>query len=168
MQNKTQRHGHGGRFSWDSLPAWLFMIVIVATTYEVAARYFFHSPTIWANELSLYVCAIAYIYSGVYVMRRDAHLRISILYDIAPPRLQRIFDLIQCLFMVGFSLTIGYFGAPEAWKALIHTERFGTAWNAPIPMTIKPLLVVCGFTMAILAIRNLLVRRCEAGEEERV
>ncbi|WP_280570608.1 TRAP transporter small permease [Chromohalobacter sp. 296-RDG] len=166
MSNETP-HNNNGSFSWDSLPAWLFMIVIVATTYEVVARYFFHSPTIWANELSLYVCAIAYIYSGVYVMRRDAHLRISILYDMAPPRVQRILDVLQCFFIVGFSLTIGYFGAPEAWKALIHTERFGTAWNAPIPMTIKPLLVLCGLAMAVLAVRNLLRRLRDTEKEER-
>lgn len=157
MSNKMQRQDDADGFSWDSLPAWLFMVVVGATTYEVVARYFFNSPTIWANELSLYVCAIAYIYSGVYVMRRDAHLRISILYDLASPCVKRVCDIVQCLVIVGFSLTIGFFGAPEAWMALIHTERFGTVWNAPIPMTIKPLLIICAFTMAILAVRNLVI-----------
>ncbi|MEQ7869466.1 TRAP transporter small permease [Chromohalobacter salexigens] len=167
MSNETSSYSHDDCFSWDSIPAWLFMVVIVATTYEVVARYFFHSPTIWANELSLYVCAVAYIYSGVYVMRRDAHLRVSILYDMAPPRAQRILDVLQCLFIVGFSLTIAYFGAPEAWKALIHTERFGTAWNAPIPMTIKPLLIICGVAMAVLAIVNLRRRLRDTRKEKR-
>ncbi|WP_353980174.1 TRAP transporter small permease [Salinicola endophyticus] len=167
MSNDTSCHRHDDRFSWDSLPAWLFMVVIGATTYEVVARYFFHSPTIWANELSLYVCAIAYIYAGGYVMRRDAHLRISILYDLAPPRLKRWLDIIQCLFIVGFSLAIGVSGAPEAWQAFIHTERFGTAWNAPIPMTVKPLLVLCGLTMAVLAIANLRRRLRDSDQEVR-
>ena len=142
-------------FHWDELPAWLFMVVIVAMTWEVVFRYFFLAPTSWANELSVYVCAIAYVYAGIFVMRRDAHLRITVIYDLASRRLKRIFDVIQCLMILCFCLIVAGFGASEAWVALITGERFGTVWNAPVPMTIKPMIVVCALIMAVMSVVNL-------------
>ncbi|ART63137.1 TRAP transporter small permease subunit [Kushneria marisflavi] len=152
MSNQTLRKP---AFQWDELPAWLFMVVIFAMTWEVVSRYFFLAPTSWANELSLYVCAIAYVYAGVFVMRRDAHLRVTVLYDLAPRRLRRALDVVQCLMTLCFCLIVAGFGAREAWVALINGERFGTVWNAPIPMTLKPLIVICALVMAVMSVINL-------------
>ena len=38
-------------------PAWLFMVIVAATVIEIVARYFVAAPTIWANELTLFVCS---------------------------------------------------------------------------------------------------------------
>jgi TRAP-type C4-dicarboxylate transport system permease small subunit len=49
-------------------PAWLFMVIVAATVIEIVARYFVEAPTLWANELTLFVCSIAFLWAGVYVM----------------------------------------------------------------------------------------------------
>lgn len=137
-------------------PAWLFMVIVAATVIEIVARYFIQAPTLWANELTLFVCSIAFLWAGVYVMKRDEHLRITILYDMAPHWLQRIFDFIHLLCVIVFCGGIAWFGAPSSWRALVAWERFGTAWNPPIPAVVKPLIVICAALMVILAIRNFL------------
>ena len=135
-------------------PAWLFMVIVAATVIEIVARYFVAAPTIWANELTLFVCSIAFLWAGVYVMKRDEHLRITIIYDLAPRWLQRLFDAVNLLCVIVFCGGIAWFGAPTSWRALVTWERFGTAWNPPIPAVVKPLIVVCAGLMVLLAIRN--------------
>ena len=153
----TGSHRHS-RFTLETAPAWLFAIVVVSTVYEVVARYFFGAPTAWANELSLWVCAIGYIYAGIYAMRQDRHLRITSVYDMVPPRLRKVFDVIQWVAIMVFCAALAIWGFDEAWEALTTWERYGTAFNAPIPATIKPLISLSGAVMAVLATRNLINR----------
>ncbi|HEX5737427.1 MAG TPA: TRAP transporter small permease [Hydrogenophaga sp.] len=140
-------------------PAWLFLVIVAATVIEVVARYFLETPTIWANELSLFVSSIAFLCAGVYVMSRGEHLRISVLYDMAPGWLKTVFDLISLLCTWVFCVALAWFGFPTAWRSLITWERFGTAWNPPIPAVIKPLIVVVAVLLAVFALRNFLRAR---------
>lgn len=151
------KHRHT-RPTLETAPAWLFAIVVVSTVYEVVARYLFNSPTTWANELSLWVCAVGYIYAGIYAMGQDRHLRITTIYDVVPAPVRKTFDVVQYLVILAFCATLGVYGFQEAWESLTGWERYGTAFNAPIPATIKPLIVVSGFAMALFATRNLLRR----------
>lgn len=142
----------------ETAPAWLFAIVVVSTVYEVVARYLFDAPTTWANELSLWVCAVGYIYAGIYAMSQDRHLRITTIYDLVPPTVRKIFDVVQYVMILAFCGTLAVYGFPEAWDSLTSWELYGTAFNAPIPATVKPLIVLAGVAMAIFATRNLLRR----------
>lgn len=137
-------------------PAWLFMVIVVATVVEVVARYALEAPTIWANELALFVCGIAFLFAGVYVMSRGEHLRITVLHDIAPPWLQRVFDGVSLICTLTFCLSLAWFGWPTSWNALVTWERFGTAWNPPIPAVLKPLIVIAAVLLAFFAVRNFL------------
>jgi len=134
--------------------ATLLLIIVGITLYEVVARYIFASPTIWANELSLFLSATVFLVSGVYVMWRDEHLRISVFYDLVSHRLQRLFDAVSLACVLIFCGGLAWFGFPTAWRALITWERFGTAWNPPIPAILKPLIVIVALMMAVLAIVN--------------
>ncbi|WP_051340825.1 TRAP transporter small permease subunit [Azospirillum halopraeferens] len=145
-----------GVMTW---PAWIFIAIVAVTLYEVGARYLFDAPTIWANELTLFLCAIVFLWSGLYVIRRDEHLRISILYDMAPPRLRRVFDAVALACALVFFGAIAWYGLPTSWRALVTWELYGTAWDPPIPAVLKPLLVVLATAMAVMAVVNFLRRR---------
>jgi TRAP-type C4-dicarboxylate transport system permease small subunit len=134
--------------------AMLLLVIVAITLYEVAARYIFVKPTIWANELSLFLSAIVFLVSGVYAMQRNEHLRISVLHDAVPPRVRRVFDAISLGCAIVFCGGLAWFGFPTSWQALVTWERFGTAWNPPIPAVIKPLIVIVAATMAVLAVVN--------------
>lgn len=41
------------------------MIIVAATAVEIIARYFLGAPTIWAKELTLFVCSIAFLWAAV-------------------------------------------------------------------------------------------------------
>ncbi|WP_339775860.1 TRAP transporter small permease [uncultured Thalassospira sp.] len=132
----------------------LLLAIVGVTFYEVVARYIFKSPTIWANELALWLSAILFLAAGLYAMQRDQHLRITVLYDVSPPWLQRILDLVTLACCLIFCFGIAWFGAPSSWQSLVNWEPFGTAWNPPIPATVKPAIVVTTALMGVYAIIN--------------
>jgi TRAP-type C4-dicarboxylate transport system permease small subunit len=137
----------------------LFGVIVVATFYEVVMRYLFGSPTIWANELSLMVAGIGYLFAGVYAMQRRDHIRITPLYDLAPPALERLFDLLALLCILTFATGMVVGGLTSAWRSLSNFERFGTAWDPPIPALLKPSILLTTVPIAIQAVSNFLADR---------
>lgn len=64
-------------------------IVTLTITYDVCMRYFFHSPTIWVQEMSIYMCiAIGYLACG-FALKNDSHFSITILTDHLTPTNRR-------------------------------------------------------------------------------
>lgn len=124
--------------------------------FEVVMRYFFLKPTIWVNEMSLWAGGFIYLLSGVYVMQQRAHIRIFMLYDAVPRSVQRVFDLISTALIVFFAFMLVWGGFNEAWKRLWAWEAFGTAWDPPIPATLKPLILIAVVLMAFQAVSNLI------------
>lgn len=139
----------------------LFAIIVLVTLWEVIVRYFLRSPTVWANELALMVAGIGYLFAGVYAMQRREHIRITPVYDLAPPRLRRLLDLVALLCVLTFAVGLVIGGWPSAWRSLSTWEGFGTAWDPPIPALLKPLILLTTTLIAVQAVSNFLVDRPE-------
>lgn len=136
------------------LVAWSFMIVVAATAYEVVARYFFRKPTMWANELTVLVCAVAFMVAGPFVMRTDEHLNITLIYDVAPAWLKRVFATIKYLVIVWLCIALAVFCFDSGWEPLVKWELAGTQWNPPLPAIVKPLIVAVAAVMAVQSTIN--------------
>ena len=120
----------------------LVALIVVIMFYEVIMRYVFGSGTYWVNEMSLWTAGTVYLLAGLYVMQQRGHIRIFILYDIVPRNWQRVFDLISTVLICLFAAAIVWGGFNEAWAKLMRWETFGTAWDPPIPATMKPLILI--------------------------
>lgn len=131
-----------------------FIMLIIF--FEVVMRYFFLRPTIWVNEMSIWAGGFVYLLSGLYVMQQRSHIRIFMLYDAVPRSVQRVFDVISTLLIVLFAAALVWGGFNEAWSKLLRWEAFGTAWDPPIPATIKPLILIVVVLMALQSISNLI------------
>ena len=105
----------------------MFLVVFIVAIifFEVAMRYVFVSPTLWVNELSLWLGSIIYLLAGVYAMQRRAHIRITAIYDIVPRNVQRVFDLLSLLVIVLFAFAMVYASWDVALDTLLRWERFG-------------------------------------------
>jgi TRAP-type C4-dicarboxylate transport system permease small subunit len=135
----------------------LIMFIVIIIFYEVVSRYAFGAPTLWVNEMSLWVGSAVYLFAGLYTMQLRAHIRITALYDLVSRPVQRVFDVIAVLVLLGFAGTLVYGAWTRANDPLWRWEKFGTAWNPPIPATIKPLLIIVFALIAIQAINNLVI-----------
>ena len=80
----------------------LSMLFLVASiTYEVVARYFFHSPTIWVYEASYMVNGAAFMLGCAYALLKGAHVRTDIFWENYSERKKGIIDLLSYLVRQG-------------------------------------------------------------------
>lgn len=135
------------------------MLVVLLTSvmiYEVILRYIFEAPTLWANELSLWLAGFVFLCAGLYAMQQRSHIRIFLLYDMLPRALQRTCDVISTSLIVLFAFFLIYGGYGEAFAKFNRWETFGTAFDPPIPATIKPMVLFIVAMVAIQAVINLI------------
>ena len=135
----------------------LILIGVAITFYEVFMRYIFASPTLWVNEMTLWLGAMIYMVAGAYTMQRRSHIRITAVYDIVSKRTRLIFDYVAMFVVTVYAVLMLVGGYDVAWEAFITWERFGTVFNPPIPATIKPLVIIVTLLVAGMALNNLLV-----------
>lgn len=132
-------------------------VIVVIVIYEVIMRYAFSKATSWVTDLSIWLGAIIYLIAGLYAMQQRAHIAIPVVYDMAPPKLRLVFDVIALVVLLTFAAGLIIGAGPNAWRALMSWERVGTSWNPPIPGTVKPLIIVVVFMIAVQAIVNFVV-----------
>ena len=145
------------------LTMFLTIIVVLITFYEVVMRYLFQSPTLWVNELTLWLGSVIFLVAGAYTMQRRAHIRITAVYDIVPRSVRLVFDIVAVVVVVAYAAMMIRAGFGVAFDTLMRWERFGTFWNPPIPATVKPLVLVVTFLVAVQAVNNLLVDWFDVG-----
>src|SRR3546814_11446003 len=105
-------------------------------------RYGFDRPTSWSTELSMTLCATAWVLAAGYVTERNRHISITMLELIVGPRIWRFFRLLQLLaaFLAVSILACAVWG--PAMKVLSRPEFSGTAMNSLQPSYPKVLLLV--------------------------
>lgn len=133
-------------------PAFIVLIIF----YEVVMRYVFFQPTLWVNEMSLWAGGMIFITSGLYAMQQRSHIRIFVLYDMAPSWCRRLFDVLSALCVAIFAFAVLWGGFGEAAAKFARWEAFGTAWDPPIPATNKPLVLVTVFVLSLQGFSNLI------------
>lgn len=146
------------------------MILILSLTcimlYEVFLRYVFEAPTLWANELTLWIAGYVFLLSGFYAMQQRCHIRIFLLYDIVPRWMQHLFDIISvtAIWFFAFFLIFGSYKQIFVNK-FYKWEMFGTAFDPPIPATIQPMILIVVALIALQATLNLVADWNKAPED---
>lgn len=133
----------------------LIVTLVCAMTWEVVLRYVFERPTLWANELSLWMAGLIFLLAGLYAMQQRSHIRIYLFYDILPRGVQRACDTVSTLLIAVFAIAMIWGGFTEAHDKLLRWETFGTAFDPPIPATLKPLILLVIVLVAVQALINL-------------
>lgn len=137
------------------------MILILAMTgvmlYEVFLRYVLEAPTLWANELTLWIAGFVFLISGFYAMQQRSHIRITLLYDAVPRNVQRLFDVLSAAIIVFFAAGLIFGSYKQVFLIKLQKwEMFGTAFDPPIPATIQPTILIVIALVAIQAVINVI------------
>jgi TRAP-type C4-dicarboxylate transport system permease small subunit len=134
----------------------MIALVVVVMFYEVVSRYVFIRPTLWANEMSLWIAAFIFLLAGLYSMQQRSHIRIYIIYDLMPRWMRKASDVLSLALLWGFTIALVWGGFNEASSKLLRMETFGTAWDPPIPATVKAGILIIVSLVAIQALSNLI------------
>lgn len=120
----------------------LFFACVAASAFEVVLRYGFDRPTSWSTELSMTLCATAWVLAVGYVTERNRHISITMLELVVGPRVWRYFRLIQLLVAFGAVSVLARAVWGPALKVIARPEYSGTAMNSLQPSYLKVLLLV--------------------------
>lgn len=100
--------------------AWLFVVAIGLSVYEVAMRYAFGSPSSWALATTTTLCQVGFALGGAWCMARREHIRITYLPDKLGPRGRWSAELVSLVvgaFYLGGLLYATYLDARTSlWK----------------------------------------------------
>jgi len=106
----------------------MFLLVLS----EVIRRYFFNSPTVWANELTQLIFGTYVILSGGHILARNGHVNVDIFYSRFTPRGRAIMDIITFIVFFLFCGMLLCYGGSLAWESLSTLEHSQSAWNPPL------------------------------------
>jgi TRAP-type mannitol/chloroaromatic compound transport system permease small subunit len=99
---------------------------------EVILRYFFNSPTVWANELAQMLFGAYAILAGGYIMRTGGHVNVDILYSRLSPKARAGLDVFTSILFFLFCGMLLIYGGSLAWDSLARFEHSQSAWNPPL------------------------------------
>lgn len=141
---------------WSRVTMIGIVAVVLVMFYEVLSRYIFEKPTLWANELSLWLAGFIFLLAGLYAMQQRCHIRIYVIYDMLPRWMQKASDTLSVFLLWVFTVSLIWGGYNESRDKWNRWETFGTAWDPPLPATIKPAILVVITLVAIQALSNLI------------
>lgn len=134
----------------------LIAFLVCVMFYEVVVRYVFEKPTLWANELSLWTACLVFMLAGLYAMQQRSHIRIYIIYDMMPRWMQKASDVLSVSLIFIFATAMVWGSYKEAHDKFLRWETLGTAFDPPIPATMKPMLLFIVVLVAFQALSNLI------------
>jgi len=126
----------------------LIIPLVLATCYEVFARYVFGNPTIWAYEVGYLLMGFHFLLGGALTLKKGEHIRIDIFYNKLKKSNKAKIDLslyiifiIPCLFLLSIKLI------NHTTNSFFSNETTGhSAWNPPI----WPLHAIIAISFTIL------------------
>ncbi len=138
----------------------VMLLIISMTTVmlaEVFLRYAVERPTLWANELTLWIGGFVFMFSGVYAMQQRSHIRIFIIYDLLPRWAQHICDVLWVILLWFFAICLVFGSYKQVFiNKFYKWQTFGTAFDPPIPATIQPTILIVICLISLQALLNLI------------
>ena len=148
---------------FSSFAMLLILLGISITLYEIVMRYIFESATSWVYKTTLWLSAVTYLVSGILVMQRREHIRVTVIYDAVSPKLRLIFDYLALYVLIVYATLMLVGSANQVWVVFSHAVKTGTISSLPFGPTIKPLVLLSTVAIAIVAINNLLLDQLNIG-----
>lgn len=114
-----------------SLLSYFLLLFFVLLLVEVILRYFFNSPTVWANELAQMLFGAYAILAGGYILRTGGHVNVDILYSRLSKKSRAALDIFTSSLFFLFCGMLLVYGGSLAWDSLARFEHSQSAWNPP-------------------------------------
>ena len=134
--------------------AYLIFAFMFLMLYEVIARYFFESPTIWVHELCGYIFAAYIALTGGWVLLEKGHVSVDILYQFFPLRGKQVADLVVSLVALFMFVVIFWQGYKFAWFAF-KTQQHSHTLFGPLLWPVKSMLPLGAFFFILQILADL-------------
>ena len=132
--------------------AWLLAPLILATVYDVGARYMFNAPTQWAYEIGYMMMGAHALLGMAYTLREGGHVRIDAFSQMFSQSAKAVIDLVGYMFLVLPCLLWMTWSLWGYWMNSFQTHELSgqSAWN-PVIWPFKMVFFVA-FVLLVLQI----------------
>ncbi len=132
------------------------LVSALITCYEIFARYFFHEPTHWTFDLSVYLLLWFCYTSMAYVQRADRHVAVDLLVSHFPARTKLIWDIGVYAMYAFFTLVVFCYGYGYAYESFAGSEFSMGMWKVVMWPAKAAIPVGCLLLMMML-VKNIVV-----------
>lgn len=115
-----------------NLAAYLVLGMVAALIYEVALRYVFESPTIWAHETAQMLYGVHFMLVGGFTLLYGAHVRMDVFYSRWCARTKAKVDSVTAILALFFLSIFLWQATMGAWHSFVIGEVSLSAWAPPI------------------------------------
>ena len=124
------------------------LVMGLILTYEVICRYWFDSPTVWAQETAGYLFIWTMLAGCAYTLMEGKHIRFDLVLDLFPLKAQRFLDALTSGIGAAFCAIVAW----QAWEMVVSSLRLGKVSPTllRIPMWIPQVSLLIGFGMLTL------------------
>ncbi|MDX1398196.1 MAG: TRAP transporter small permease [Oceanospirillum sp.] len=129
-------------------------LLAAVIAYEVGSRYLFNQPTIWAQDLALFLFAYLVGLGGAYAYQKKTHINVDILYLAVSPKTKRIFDVLTGILAAFFMFVLMMIAYEKFGEALQFNYRKMSNW-APHTHHFWMMLVVSGALITLQITSNM-------------
>lgn len=131
---------------WAGATALLAIVALNAV--NIVLRYFFRTPLSWAEEAMLYLMIFGVYVGAVSVAWQQAHIRIDVVIDFAPPARRKVLQIISTLVLTAVLLPV-VFASFRVVSLLFEFDQRSDALNLPmwiaqgvVPVTLLLIVVM--------------------------
>lgn len=116
--------------------------------YEVIMRYFFNAPTIWTQEISVYLFMWCMFGGAAYALQRGKHVNIDLLTMRMSEKKQSLLKVLTSLIGVAFCSEV----AIQGWGMIVSAVKYQKHSPTPlqIPLWIPQSALFFGFSILAL------------------
>ena len=133
-----------------------FLASATVLIFEIFIRHLLDAPTLWAHETTTFLCAIGFVFGGLFCAAHNKHIRVVPLYDNVGPKVRRWLDVFIYLTCAGATGFFSFAAWKVAEKAVIapggafRLQTSGSAWNPPTPALLKIFLLTVLIAMTVM------------------
>jgi TRAP-type mannitol/chloroaromatic compound transport system permease small subunit len=132
--------------------AMVLVPLVLATCYEVFARYAMGRPTIWAYEVGYLLTGSHFLLGMAYTLRDGAHIRIDVFSGKFSERTRAVIDLVGYTVMLPLLVWLSY----QMYRYLVDGYASGeTSGQSALNLPVWPFRVVFLVAFALFALQVL-------------
>lgn len=143
------------------------LLMILAITANVVARYALHTGAVWLQELEWHLLAPIALFGVAYALATGDHVRVDMLYERFPPRVRTILDLVSALVGLVVCILFVKFSLPFVERAWVLGEGSPDPGGLPARWALKALLPIGFVVLALQFLAMALRHAAHLGKEAR-
>lgn len=130
------------------------IFVMLAINYEVFMRYFLNRPTLWTLEISEYSLVYITFLGAAWVLSKDGHVKIDLLFKALKPRSQIVLNIITSIMGAGLSILFTWYSVQVTWSSYRNLIVSVTDLETPLFLVQLAIPIGC-FLLFVQFLRNI-------------